>query len=154
MFGLLAAATLVPGCPREECADEGPIRVTVVVVLASTTDEKVDPKLRELAKEVRKRDDKLTGFRIYASHAESIPVGESARFELVDKKELKVKIEKAKDGSGRVGLAIKSPGVGEITYTCTCDKFFPVVTPHKTKAGETLIVVVSGKPCTQNQKKK
>lgn len=153
MLGLLAAVTLVAGCPREECADEGPIRVTVVVVLASTTHDKVDPKLRELAKEVRKRDDKLTGFRIADSHAESIPVGESAAFKLVDKKELKVKVEKARDGTGRVGLTIQPPDVGEITYTCTCDKFFPVVTPHKTKAGETLIVVVSAKPCTQNQKK-
>jgi hypothetical protein len=147
MFGLLAAATLATGCPCDCAADEGPIRVTVVVVLATGGDKKVDPKLQDLAKEVQKRDKKLTGFRIADTQGESIPVGESATFQLPDKKELKVKIEKPKDANGRVGLTIKPPELGEISYTCTCDKFFPVVTPHKTKTGETLIVVVSAKPC-------
>lgn len=151
MFGLLAAVTLLPGCPREACADDGPVRVTVVVVLATPQNAKVDPKLKELAKEVQKRDDKLTGFRIAATHGDSIAVGDSATFKLVDKKELKVKVEKSKDDNGRVGLTITPPDLGDITYNCTCDKFFPVVTPYKTKAGETLIVVVSAKPCTRKK---
>jgi hypothetical protein len=151
MLAVLAAVTLGAWHPREDCADDGPVRVTVVVVLASATSDKVDPKLRELAKEVRKRDDTLTGFQIAASHAQSIAVGDSAVFQLVDKKELKLKVEKPKDDNGRVGLTIKPPELGEITYTCTCDKFFPVVTPYKTKAGETLIVVVMAKPCTQKK---
>ncbi|MDB5308700.1 MAG: hypothetical protein JWO38_2902 [Gemmataceae bacterium] len=151
MFGLLATMTLAAWCPREDCADEGPVRVTVVVVLASTENAVVDPKLTELAKEVRKRDPKLTGFKLVASDGKSIAVGDAAAFDLVDKKELQVKVEKPKNGTGRVGLTIKPPELGEITYTCTCDKFFPVVTPYKTKTGETLIVVVSAKPCTQKK---
>ena len=115
--------------------------------LASTQHSNVDAKLTELAKEVQKRDKKLTGFKLVASEGKSIPVGEAAAFDLMDKKELTVKIEKMKDENGRVGLKIKPPEMGEITYTCTCEKFFPVVTPYQTKAGETLIVVVSAKPC-------
>jgi len=151
MLGLLAAFTLGACVPREECADEGPVRVTVVVVLATGDNATVDPKLKDLAKEVQKRDPKLTGFRITTTEGKSIPVGEAVAFTLVDKKELRVKVEKAKDDNGRIGLTIKPPDLGEISYTCTCDKFFPVVTPYKTKAGETLIVVVMAKPCTQKK---
>lgn len=152
MFGLLAAVVLGAGAPRPACADDDrPVRVTVVTVLATAQNATVDPKLKDLAKEVRKRDPALTGFRIAASEGKSIPVGDTAAFELVDKKELRVKVEKAKDENGRVGLTIKPPDLGEVSYTCTCDKFFPVVTPHKTAAGETLIVVVMAKPCTQKK---
>jgi hypothetical protein len=149
MFGLLAA-TLVAAGLRPVCGDP-PIRVTVVVVLASTTNTTVDPKLTDLAKKVQKRDPKLTGFRLVTSEGKSIPVGGSSGFELVDGKDLTVKVEKPKDENGRVGLTIKSPDVGSVSYTCVCDKFFPIVTPHKTKTGETLIVVVMAKPCTEKK---
>ena len=49
MLVLFAMAALAAGCPREACAEEGPIRVTVVVVLATTENATVDPKLKELA---------------------------------------------------------------------------------------------------------
>ena len=89
---------------------------------------------------------------IFRCHPEkSIAVGGSSEFELVDGKDLTVKVEKPKDENGRVGLTIKSPDVGSVTYTCACDKFFPIVTPHKTKTGETLIVVVMAKPCTEKK---
>lgn len=151
MFALLAAAALPAGSPREDCADAGPIRVTVVVVVATAGNKAVDPKLKDLAKEVRKRDMTLTGFKLVDSHAKSIPPGESAEFPLVEKQRLTVTVDGPKDGNGRVGLTIKPPELGEISYTCTCDKFFPVVTPYKTRKGETLIVVVMAKPCTRKK---
>lgn len=152
MIGMIVAAMLATCCCPDDCAEEGPIAVTVVVVLATTDNAKVDPKLVELAKEVQKRDEKFTGFVLVSSEGKSIPVGESAVFPLVEKQELKVKIEKPKDGKGKVGLTIKPPELGEITYTCTCDKYFPVVTPYKTAKGETLIIAVMAKPCTQEKK--
>jgi hypothetical protein len=124
------------------------VRVTVVIVLASTEDTGVDPRLVELAREVQKRDPKLVGFKIAATDSRSIPVGESYTFELVDKQELKVRVDRPKDGAGRVGLTIKPPGLEHISYGCACGKFFPVVTPHTTKAGEVLILAVMAKPCT------
>jgi hypothetical protein len=128
------------------CGDD-PVRVTVVVVLATTENTTIDPKLADLAKEVQKRDEKLLGFKLVSSEAKSVPVGDSVTFKLVDKQELKVKVEKPKDDNGRVGLTIKPPELGEVTYKCSCEKFFPVVTPYKTKAGEVLIVAVMAKPC-------
>ena len=48
-------------------------------------------------------------------------------------------------------LRTQSPELGEVTYACACDKFFPVVTPYRTKKGETLIVTVMAKPCTMKK---
>jgi hypothetical protein len=146
MSATLSALLLVL-CPAEDT-----VKVTVVVVLATGDNAKVDPKLADLAKEVQKRDPKLTGFKLVVTEAKSIPVGESYTFDLTDKQTLKVKVERPKDDNGRVSLKIKPPGLENITYGCTCDKFFPVVTPHKTKAGEVLIVAVMAKPCAAGKK--
>ncbi len=135
------------------CPTDDSVRVTVVVVLATSDNDTIDPKLTELAKEVQKRDPKLTGFKLETTDAKSITVGESHTFQLVEKQELKVKVEKQKDANGRVSLTIKPPGLENITYGCVCDKFFPVVTPHQTKTGEVLIVAVMAKPCTAGKKK-
>jgi hypothetical protein len=150
MFALFALVLteVTAGCPREECANEAaPVRVTVVVVLASAENTTVDPKLKELAAEVQKRDKKLKGFKVLETSAKSIAVGDSAKFSLVEKQELSIKVEKPKDENGRVGMTIKPPELGEIKYTCACDKYFPIVTSYKTKSGETLIILVMSKPC-------
>ncbi len=141
MSGALAPILLIL-CPTEE-----PVRVTVVVVLATDDNAKVDPALAELAKQVQKRDPKLTGFKVSATDAKSIPVGESAVFELVEKQELKVTVTRPKDAHGRIALTIKPPGLENITYGCACDKFFPVVTPYRAKNGDVLIIAVMAKPC-------
>jgi mannose-6-phosphate isomerase-like protein (cupin superfamily) len=83
------------------------VRVTVVVVLATKANANVDPALVELAKQVQKRDDKLTGFKVHATEAKSIPVGESTVFELVDKQELKVTVTRQKDANGLKRLVAK-----------------------------------------------
>ena len=129
-------------------ADDPPVRVTVVVVLASATHAEVNPKLAALAQEVQKRHEKLTGFKLAATLQKSIPVGASHTFELADGKSMKVTVDTPKDKGGRIGLTLDAPGLGEIQYTCVCDKFVPVITPHVTKAGERLVVAVLAKPCT------
>jgi hypothetical protein len=145
---LVPVVLLLIGCPHDGRPPAGNVRVTVVAVLATADHAAVDPRLADLAREVRKRDKALTGFRVARSEARSIPVGEEATFRLVEKQELTVTVDRPKDRDGRVGLTIRPPELGEISYLCTCDKYFPVVTPYKTKAGETLIVLVMGKPCT------
>jgi hypothetical protein len=130
-------------------ADE-PVRVTVVVVLATATNLDVNPKLAGLADEVRKKDPALTGFAVAATLEKSIRVGDSHTFDLPEKQALKVIVERSKDADGRIGLTITPPGLGEITYCCTCSKFFPVVTPFKTKSGDVMILAVMAKPCTGN----
>lgn len=139
---------LSAACPHDDPPPAGNVRVTVVVVLATCANNTVDKRLDELAKEVQKRDPKLTGFRVAGSAGKSIPVGQGVTFGLVEKQELVVAVDRPKGEDGRVGLTIQPPELGAITYTCACDKYLPVVTPYKTKAGETLIVLVMGKPCT------
>jgi hypothetical protein len=147
---MLAVAALVVAvvAPRECQPDPGqPVRITVVTVLATGANATIDNRLADLAKEVQKRDPALTGFRIQATEAKSVAPGDSATFELIDRQKLVVKVDRPRDEQGRVGLKIRPPGLGEVTYTCTCDRFFPVVTPHRTRDGETLIVAVMARPC-------
>ena len=147
---MLAVAALVVAVvtPRECQPEPGqPVRITVVTVLATGTDSTIDPRLADLAKEVQKRDPALTGFRIHTTEAKSVSPGDSANFDLIDRQKMVVKVERPRDEQGRVGLKIRPPGLGEVTYTCTCDRFFPVVTAHRTREGETLIVAVMARPC-------
>src|SRR6059058_5790657 len=124
MSAYVLTAFLFVSCP----ADSGPVSVTVVIVLATDQNTVVDPKLKELAKEVQKRDPKLTGFKLVATECKSIPVGDSATINLTDKQVLKVKVDQSKDENGRVTLTLNPPGMDAVNYACTCEKFFPVVT--------------------------
>ncbi len=143
MSALVLVAYMFVACPTED-----PVRVTVVIVLATADNTTVDPKLKELAKEVQKRDPKLTGFKLVATECKSIPVGGNTTISLTDKQELKMKVDQSKDEKGRISLTLNPPGMDAVTYACACDKFFPVVTPHRTKAGEQLIIAIMAKPCT------
>lgn len=142
---LLATLLLLAGSAGR--AADPPVRVTVVAVLASADHAAVDPKLAALAQELRKRHPKWTGFRLAAALQKSIPVGESATFALADGQSMKVTIDTPKDQSGRIGITLYPPGLDEIQYTCVCDKFVPLITPHVTKAGERLVIAVLAKPC-------
>ena len=144
MSSCVLTAFLIVSCPGED----KPVSVTVVIVLATEQHATVDPKLKELAKEVQKRDPKLTGFKLVATECKSVPVGDSATINLTDKQTVKVTVDRAKDKDGRISLTLNPPGMDAVTYACACDKFFPVVTPHKTKSGEQLIIAVMAKPCT------
>lgn len=130
------------------CRGDDPVRVTVVIVLATTENKTVDPRLKELAKEVQKRDPKLTGFKLVATECKSVPVGGAETITLTDKQKLDLQVDKAKDANGRISLTLNPPGMDAVTYACACDKFFPVVTPYRTKGGEQLIIAVMAKPCT------
>lgn len=144
MSSCVLTAFLIVSCP----APDKPVSVTVVIVLATDQNTTVDPKLKELAKEVQKYDPKLTGFKLVATECKSIPVGDSATINLTDKQTMKATVDRAKDKDGRITLTLNPPGMDAVNYACACDKFFPVVTPHKTKSGEQLIVAVMAKPCT------
>lgn len=144
MSSLVLSTFLFVSCP----APDRPVSVTVVIVLATGENATVDPKLKDLAKEVQKRDPKLTGFRLVAAECKSVAVGDSATINLTDKQVLKLTVDTSRDKDGRISLTLNPPGMDAVTYACACDKFFPVVTPHCTRAGEQLIIAVMAKPCT------
>lgn len=143
----LAAGLTLPS-PAGEPEKDQPVRVTVVVILASTDNNVVHKKLTSLAKEMEKRNSDLVGFQLSHVIQKSIPVGRSHAFDLGDGQTLKVTIDQPKGKDGRAGLTLTTSGGGEVSYTCACDKFFPLVTEHKTKCGRTLMVAVGAKPCT------
>src|SRR5262245_3553141 len=113
MSSALAPLLLVLCCPNDD-----PVRVTVVIILATEKNSDVDPALTELAKQVQKRAPKLTGYKVHATEAKSIAVGDSATFVLVEKQELKVTVTRQKDAGGKIALTIKPPELENITYNC------------------------------------
>ncbi len=142
---LLPALASAPPCADKPA--EQPVRVTLVVILASKTDKTINPKLATLAEEVQKRDKDFTGFRIHQTLEKSIAIGAGHDFALPEKEKAKVTVLAGKDKDGRIELTVKLPGLDDVTYTCVCDKFFPIVTPFALKSGETVVVAILAKPC-------
>jgi hypothetical protein len=128
-------------------ADGDNVRVSVVAVLATDKNDKVDPKIDCIAKEAQKHDPKLTGFRIAHMTTKPLTIGGKDDFELCAEQCLHVVVEKKGDEEGRFQMRITPPQMGDITYTTTCGKFFPVMTPYRNKAGELLIIGVRIQPC-------
>jgi|SRR5665213_486722 len=123
------------------------IRVSVLAILATDKNDKIDPKLECIVKEVQKHDPKLTGFRIANITSKSLPIGGKDDFELCGDQCLHVTVEKKGDEKGRLQMKITPPQMGDITYTTTCGKYFPVMTPYHNKEGELLIIGVRIQPC-------
>ena len=148
-LGLLAAATALAAASlaQEGSAPARRVKVTVVVILASETSDKVDPRLACIAGEVRKRDPQLKGFRVERMECRSLAVNESFSFKTVKGESAQVVIRRAMDKSKKVELAVTPPCQGEIVYRTVCGKFLPIVTRCWNDAHERLILAVSVKPC-------
>jgi hypothetical protein len=132
--------------------DEKQVQVTVIAILATEDNDKVDPRLACIATEVQKKEPKLTGFRLAQTSNESVAVGKVTKFMLVDKEVAEVAVRHGANKDNRVSLKIKPPQMGEITYTSTCGKFFPIVTRYHTKDNERLIIAVMVRPCRDEKK--
>lgn len=144
LFALLFADPLLACEPKDKPTT---IRVTIVVVKASTTDKTINPKLKSLAEEVQKRNKEFTGLTIADTLVKSIPLGGKYDFELGQNQTATVTLAKELDKEGRVEVTIKLPGLDAVTYSCVCDKFFPLASPHKFETGENLLVAILAKPC-------
>lgn len=123
------------------------VKVSVVVILASEKDDKVDRKLEDIAREVRKMHPRLKGFRLGPLVARSLAVGAEETFQLVEDQKARVVVQRGADRNDRVRLKVAPPQMGEITYSTPCDKFLPIVTPFRTRANELLILAVRVQPC-------
>jgi hypothetical protein len=151
MLAVAAVAGAIPtgrGDDPDKSDKPQPIRVTVVVVYATTENNVVDKKLSSLAQAVEKRHPELVGYRLKEVLQKSIPVDGSHEFAVAPGQAVTVAVDKPKDKNGRVGLTVTAPDGTAVSYTCVCDKFFPLVTDHKTPCGKTLVLAVGAKPCT------
>jgi hypothetical protein len=144
---LPALLMLVASAPMPAACDDEEVKVSVVAILATDRDSKVDKDLECVAKEVRKKDPKLTGVRLGHVTCKSIAVGKKSKFELVEGQMAAVTVDHGADKENKVQLKVKAPLLGEITYQTCCGKFLPVMTPYKTKDGDVLFVLVRVQPC-------
>jgi hypothetical protein len=141
---IFAAAGSAPACPGDE------VQVTVVSILATEKNDKVDTKLAELAKKIKERRPELKGFKIDTQCCESISVGKDKQFVFADKQKAVVTVRQAADKNNQVKLQVELPCIGKVCYTTCCGKFFPMMTCYKTKdKGECLIIAVMVRPCNE-----
>lgn len=133
-------------------AAEPAIKVSVVAILASDRDNKIDPQLQNIAEEVQRRiDPKLTSFRLDKMCCKSVKIGNRDTFDLGHDQVAVITVE-SKDDEGRIQLRVAPPRMGEITYQTTCGKFLPMVTRFRTKKNELLLLAVRVQPCPNGKK--
>jgi hypothetical protein len=145
LVAFFAIAVLIVRAPACEAGDE--IKVTVVAVLATSQNKKVDAHCDCLAKEVQKNYPNFTGFRVHRRSCKELSVGDKFDFPLVDKEVASVSIQQGKGKDDRISLTVKPPLAGEIVYASCCGKFFPIMTRYQTKSGEQLIIAVRVQCC-------
>src|SRR5260370_19512371 len=112
---------LLPGGPPGAPAPPRPIHVTVVVILATDKDDKVDPRLKDLAEELRQNlDPSLTGLRVVGCPCKSLPPGGSADFAPPCGQTVRVTLEEGVDPHDRARVRVSPPLMGDGRYTTAC----------------------------------
>ena len=144
---LAGGAARACGKDKEKGKDARSVKVSVVAILASEKDDKIDPKLKAIAQEVRKTRPALKGFRMANLSCRSLRIGAVDEFELVEGEKASVTIKGAADKMDRVRLKVVPPEMGAICYSTPCGKFLPILTPFRTKSGEHLLIAIRVQPC-------
>lgn len=135
---------LALAAPRVYAGDK--IQVTVLAILGTDKNTDVDPKLKEIADKVGQKAS-LTGFKLARTTRKSLMVNQAVDFPLIDDETVNVLVEHGADERNRVGLKVKPPQLGEISYTSCCGKFFPIVTRYQNKDKDRLIIAIMVEPC-------
>jgi hypothetical protein len=145
---LAASMSLVCFAQACDCHDEkDPVKVTLVVILASEEGDTIDPKLKAIAEEVQKKEPQLKNFTLKSMQSKSYKPGEKFSMPLVEDKKVEMLIKHGADKDNRISLSLFAPSMGEIEYKTVCGKFLPIVTPCKTKSKERIILAVRVQPC-------
>jgi len=129
------------------CGDEEEVKVTVVSILATEKNDKIDKKLTDLAKAIQKMRPNLKGFQIDKQCRESLIVGKAHDFEFVDKQKVVVTVRQGANADNQVRLKVKFQCGAEMCYKTCCGKFLPICTCYKTKNGDCLLIAVMVQPC-------
>jgi hypothetical protein len=147
---LLLTLPFLGAAPPEPARPANTICVSVVVILANSRGDKVDPRLATLAREVQNNvDPKLTSFEVARWNCENLKPGVCQNIPLVEDQVLKVTIESGPDKEGFVRLKIQPPLVKEvIPLGAQCDRFLPIVSRYRTRNGDQLLVALRIHSCT------
>jgi hypothetical protein len=144
--GALLVLALVSAAPPK-IEGKKTVDVALVAILATDRNDKIDPKLVCIAREVRKTHKQLTGFRLATLARKALVVGEKSGFEVVGSQKVGVLVQHGADAKNHVEVKVTPPGMGEITYDTCCGKYLPIVTEVRTKNNELLIIAVCIRPC-------
>jgi len=145
LIGSIGLAGLSPPCP---CVGEkDPVKVTLVVILASEKGTTIDPQLAAIAVEVQKLHPQLKNFTLKRMESKSLKYAEKVSLAAVENKNVDMVIKHGADKDNRVAIAVTAPSMGEIEYRSVCGKFLPIVTRYQTKTKELLILAIRVQPC-------
>jgi hypothetical protein len=125
------------------------MKVTLVVILAGEDGGEVDPRLKQVAEEIRKQNPQLKSFRLQSMTNRDLVENEKSVFNLIDQKTLDVTVKHGQDAEGKVGIGVNAPEQGEFEYRTVCGKFLPIVTRYQTKNRERLILALRVEPCAK-----
>lgn len=152
-LSLMIAFTASAGFGLADCCcwdEKDPVKVTLVVILASEEGNTIDKRLTKVAEEVQKLHPKLKSFAYKSMESKSLKPNEKVSMLCADEKMVELVIKHGADKENRVSLAVKPPGMNGIEYQSVCGKFLPIVTPCKTKKGECVILLIRVEPCRGN----
>lgn len=141
----MSLAGLLQACPC--LGEKDPVKVTLVVILASEEGDKIDPHLIAIAKEVQNLHPHLTSFTLKHMESKSLKYAEKVSLQTVEKQKVSMVIKHGADKENRVGLAVTAPTLSEVEYRTVCGKFLPIVTRYQTKSKELLILAIRVQPC-------
>jgi hypothetical protein len=130
-------------------ADDNKVTVSVVAILATDQNDKVEKKLTGIAAEIQKLNPRLTGFQTAKETCKEVGISVSDKFDLVEGQVVTITVEQGANKDNKNRLKISPPTLGDITYCTTCGKFLPIITEYKTKDGEVLILAIRVQPCRE-----
>jgi hypothetical protein len=125
------------------------MKVTLVVILAGEDGGDVDPRLKQIAEEIRKQNPQLKSFKLQSMTNRDLVENEKSVFNLIDQKTLDVTVKHGQDTEGKVGIGVNAPEQGEFEYRTVCGKFLPIVTRYQTKNRDRLILALRVEPCAK-----
>ncbi len=146
-FAAILLGTALGSTAAPVRADDDEVKVTIVAVVASSRNKKIDPRLVALAPELKKKDSTWTGFRVERIACQSIQIGGRVTVEIMDDYKVVIEVKERDPNTGCVSLRVKPDRMGALTYKCCCGKFFPFLTPHETKDKDCLVVAIMSKSC-------
>ena len=142
---VIGSVATLGACPDEK--DKAPIKVTLVLILASEEGNTIDPRLKAIAEEIQKLNRNLKSFSLKSMQSKSLKPGDRVSLPLIEDKKVDLVVNSGADMDNRVRLSVFAPSMGEIEYQSVCGKFLPIVTRCKTKSGERLILAIRLQPC-------
>lgn len=147
LLALLAATSPFTPPPESRAEGKKTVQITVLAILATDQNSHVDPRLQCIAQKVQKLKPSLTGFQLKRAWSRSVEEGNEYKIPLVDREVVLVTVDHGADKKNRIGLTVKPPQMGEITYNCCCGKFLPIWTDYKTQKKESLLIAIMVSPC-------